>query len=133
MAIISDDVFNEVSIDLPKKDDDVSATRDGDKERESIAEKLKATYCIPLEFSLDSRNERRKRIGQELVLTLERAYGTTRDIQTILVSICGGGDWGYLLGTWIEYRAEAYKKYQKTTSVWIPWFKTSLAGKEKGT
>lgn len=32
-----------------------------------------------------------------------------------------------------EYRAEAYKKYQKTTSVWIPWFKTSLADKEKGT
>lgn len=22
-----------------------------------------------------------------------------------------------------EYRTEAYKKYQKTTSVWIPWFK----------
>lgn len=24
-----------------------------------------------------------------------------------------------------EYRAEAYKRYQKTTSVWIPWFKLS--------
>ncbi|KAG1354743.1 hypothetical protein COCNU_07G008550 [Cocos nucifera] len=24
-----------------------------------------------------------------------------------------------------EYRAEAYWQYQKTTSVWIPWFKTS--------
>lgn len=23
-----------------------------------------------------------------------------------------------------EYRAEAYKMYQKTTSVWIPWFKS---------
>ncbi|KAL2241947.1 uncharacterized protein C594.04c [Sesamum indicum] len=32
-----------------------------------------------------------------------------------------------------QYRAEAYKNYQKTTSVWVPWFKTSLAGKEKET
>lgn len=32
-----------------------------------------------------------------------------------------------------QYRAEAYKKYQKTTSVWVPWFKTSSAGKEKET
>lgn len=32
-----------------------------------------------------------------------------------------------------EYRAEAFKKYQRTTSVWIPWFKSSLAGKEKET
>lgn len=30
-----------------------------------------------------------------------------------------------------EYRAEAYKKYQKTTSVWVPWFKISLEGKKK--
>lgn len=30
-----------------------------------------------------------------------------------------------------EYRAEAYRKYQKTTSVWIPWFKTSLTADEK--
>ncbi|KAL5792102.1 hypothetical protein ACOSP7_000696 [Xanthoceras sorbifolium] len=33
-----------------------------------------------------------------------------------------------------EYRAEAYKLYQKTTSVWIPWFKSSaVAEKEKST
>ncbi|KAL8459171.1 hypothetical protein ACS0TY_036588 [Phlomoides rotata] len=32
-----------------------------------------------------------------------------------------------------EYRAESYVKYQKTTSVWVPWFKTSLEGKEKET
>lgn len=32
-----------------------------------------------------------------------------------------------------EYRAEAYKTYQRTTSVWIPWFKKSLVEKEKGT
>ncbi|XP_057811977.1 uncharacterized protein C594.04c-like [Salvia miltiorrhiza] len=32
-----------------------------------------------------------------------------------------------------EYRAQAYKKYQETTSVWIPWFKTSRVGKHKGT
>ncbi|KAL3642093.1 hypothetical protein CASFOL_012908 [Castilleja foliolosa] len=32
-----------------------------------------------------------------------------------------------------DYRAEAYKEYQKTTSVWIPWFKKSLVGKEKET
>ncbi|GFP80720.1 uncharacterized protein c594.04c [Phtheirospermum japonicum] len=32
-----------------------------------------------------------------------------------------------------EYRAEAYKKYQKRTSVWIPWFKKSLVGKDKET
>ncbi|KAL0366014.1 UNVERIFIED_CONTAM: hypothetical protein Sradi_3491500 [Sesamum radiatum] len=32
-----------------------------------------------------------------------------------------------------QYRAEAYKNYQKTTSVWVPWLKTSLAGKEKET
>lgn len=25
-----------------------------------------------------------------------------------------------------HYRAEAYRQYQKTTSVWIPWFRTSL-------
>lgn len=25
-----------------------------------------------------------------------------------------------------EYRAEAYRQYQKTTSVWIPWFKTGI-------
>ncbi|XP_008784730.1 uncharacterized protein C594.04c-like [Phoenix dactylifera] len=25
-----------------------------------------------------------------------------------------------------EFRAEAYRQYQKTTSVWIPWFKTSI-------
>ncbi|CAA0816653.1 Protein of unknown function (DUF1295 [Striga hermonthica] len=30
-----------------------------------------------------------------------------------------------------EYRAEAYRTYQKTTSVWIPWFKKSLLEKEK--
>lgn len=32
-----------------------------------------------------------------------------------------------------NYRAEAYDKYRKTTSVWIPWFKKSWAGKEKET
>lgn len=32
-----------------------------------------------------------------------------------------------------QYRAEAYKFYQKTTSVWIPWFKMSAAGKAKKT
>lgn len=32
-----------------------------------------------------------------------------------------------------EWRAESYKKYQKTTSVWVPWFRTSMAGKEKKT
>ncbi|EYU36802.1 hypothetical protein ABFS82_14G301600 [Erythranthe guttata] len=32
-----------------------------------------------------------------------------------------------------QYRAEAYKNYRKRTSVWIPWFKTSLTGKEKET
>lgn len=26
-----------------------------------------------------------------------------------------------------EYRAEAYRQYQKTTSVWIPWLKTSVS------
>lgn len=31
-----------------------------------------------------------------------------------------------------EYRAEAYRAYQKTTSVWIPWFK-SHAAKDKNT
>ncbi|XP_024983166.1 uncharacterized protein C594.04c [Cynara cardunculus var. scolymus] len=33
-----------------------------------------------------------------------------------------------------EYRVEAYKMYQKRTSVWIPWFKTSTnqVPKEKG-
>lgn len=31
------------------------------------------------------------------------------------------------------YRAEAYKLYQKTTSVWIPWFKSSAIGKDKET
>ncbi|XP_015888935.2 uncharacterized protein C594.04c [Ziziphus jujuba] len=31
-----------------------------------------------------------------------------------------------------DYRAEAYRLYQKTTSVWIPWFKSSLdGGKDK--
>ncbi|XP_008783564.2 uncharacterized protein C594.04c-like [Phoenix dactylifera] len=31
-----------------------------------------------------------------------------------------------------EHRIEAYRQYQKTTSVWIPWFKTSFKGsKEK--
>ncbi|KZV20126.1 hypothetical protein F511_00983 [Dorcoceras hygrometricum] len=30
-----------------------------------------------------------------------------------------------------QYRAEAYIRYQKETSVWIPWFKKSLARKEK--
>ncbi|XP_010241075.1 PREDICTED: uncharacterized protein C594.04c [Nelumbo nucifera] len=33
-----------------------------------------------------------------------------------------------------EYRADAYRLYQKTTSVWIPWFKSSLTGgKDKST
>lgn len=32
-----------------------------------------------------------------------------------------------------DNRAEAYNKYQKTTSFWMPWFKTSLAGKDKET
>ncbi|KAL6504769.1 hypothetical protein OROHE_023527 [Orobanche hederae] len=32
-----------------------------------------------------------------------------------------------------EYRAEAYRNYQKTTSVWIPWFKKALEGKKKET
>ncbi|XP_034709736.1 uncharacterized protein C594.04c [Vitis riparia] len=33
-----------------------------------------------------------------------------------------------------DYRAEAYRLYQKTTSVWIPWFKSSPAGgKDKNT
>ncbi|KAL3501988.1 hypothetical protein ACH5RR_036437 [Cinchona calisaya] len=31
------------------------------------------------------------------------------------------------------YRADAYKLYQKRTSVWIPWFKSSLKGKDKNT
>ncbi|KAF3682724.1 putative ADP-ribosylation factor GTPase-activating protein AGD11-like [Capsicum annuum] len=31
------------------------------------------------------------------------------------------------------YRAEAYKLYQRTTSVWIPWFKSSAKGKDKET
>ncbi|XP_061998571.1 uncharacterized protein C594.04c-like [Rosa rugosa] len=31
-----------------------------------------------------------------------------------------------------DYRAEAYRQYQKTTSVWIPWFKASpIGGKDK--
>lgn len=31
-----------------------------------------------------------------------------------------------------DYRAEAYRLYQKTTSVWIPWFKSSsIEGKDK--
>lgn len=30
------------------------------------------------------------------------------------------------------YRVEAYKLYQKTTSAWIPWFKSSM-GKDKNT
>ncbi|KAI3439326.1 S5A_REDUCTASE domain-containing protein [Psidium guajava] len=31
-----------------------------------------------------------------------------------------------------EHRAEAYRRYQKTTSVWIPWFKASdQCGKDK--
>jgi len=29
-----------------------------------------------------------------------------------------------------EHRAEAYKQYQKTTSVWIPWFKTADGGEK---
>ncbi|KAK8693686.1 hypothetical protein V6N13_071258 [Hibiscus sabdariffa] len=33
-----------------------------------------------------------------------------------------------------EYRAEAYRLYQKTTSVWVPWFRSSaLAVKDKDT
>ena len=35
-----------------------------------------------------------------------------------------------------EYRAEAYRAYQKTTSVWIPWFKSQVAdaaSKDKST
>ncbi|MBA0636116.1 hypothetical protein Godav_029097, partial [Gossypium davidsonii] len=33
-----------------------------------------------------------------------------------------------------EYRAEAYRLYQKTTSVWIPWFRSSaIAVKDKDT
>ncbi|XP_010544896.1 PREDICTED: uncharacterized protein C594.04c [Tarenaya hassleriana] len=32
-----------------------------------------------------------------------------------------------------EYRAEAYKLYQKTTPVWIPWFRFSTGVKEKNT
>ncbi|KAE8697991.1 hypothetical protein F3Y22_tig00110607pilonHSYRG00235 [Hibiscus syriacus] len=33
-----------------------------------------------------------------------------------------------------EYRAEAYRLYQKTTSVWVPWFKSSaIAVKDKVT
>lgn len=35
-----------------------------------------------------------------------------------------------------EYRAEAYRAYQKTTSVWIPWFKSQVAAavsKDKST
>ncbi|KAL2536501.1 hypothetical protein Fot_17892 [Forsythia ovata] len=28
----------------------------------------------------------------------------------------------------LEYRADAYRQYQKTTSVWIPWFKTTYSG-----
>lgn len=30
-----------------------------------------------------------------------------------------------------DYRVEAYRRYQKTTSVWIPWFKSSPGGKDK--
>ncbi|XP_057950289.1 uncharacterized protein C594.04c [Malania oleifera] len=31
-----------------------------------------------------------------------------------------------------EYRAEAYRLYQQTTSVWVPWFKSSsVGGKDK--
>lgn len=29
-----------------------------------------------------------------------------------------------------NYRAEAYRQYQKTTSVWIPWFKSSPTGEK---
>lgn len=32
-----------------------------------------------------------------------------------------------------DYRAEAYKLYQKRTSVWMPWFKSSSSGKDKST
>ncbi|XP_041001535.1 uncharacterized protein C594.04c-like [Juglans microcarpa x Juglans regia] len=33
-----------------------------------------------------------------------------------------------------DYRAEAYRLYQKTTSVWIPWFRSSaIGGKDKST
>ncbi|KAJ8544842.1 hypothetical protein K7X08_017425 [Anisodus acutangulus] len=31
------------------------------------------------------------------------------------------------------YRVEAYKLYQRTTSVWIPWLKSSAKGKDKDT
>ncbi|XP_061998572.1 uncharacterized protein C594.04c-like [Rosa rugosa] len=29
-----------------------------------------------------------------------------------------------------DFRAEAYRQYQKTTSVWIPWFKSSATGEK---
>ena len=29
-----------------------------------------------------------------------------------------------------DFRAEAYRQYQRTTSVWIPWFKSSPTGEK---
>ncbi|GLT34259.1 hypothetical protein SLA2020_087830 [Shorea laevis] len=73
-----------------------------------------------------TRNQKLKEIGKPLVANLERGlwhmclvYVTVLVEQRMLKQ---------------DYRAEAYRLYQKTTSAWIPWFKSSaIAVKNKST
>ncbi|KAG8389857.1 hypothetical protein BUALT_Bualt01G0022400 [Buddleja alternifolia] len=77
-----------------------------------------------------ARNEKLKHLGHELVPNLDEGlWSYSRHANyfayvTVLVE-------ERMLKQ--EYMAEAYKKYRGTTSVWIPWFKKPLVGKEKET
>ena len=108
-----------------------------------------------------SRNERRKQLGQSLVPNLDEGmwyysrhpnyFGEQLWWWGLALFAwnldCGWSFYGAFVNSLClayvtilveermlkqEYRAQAYKKYQESTSVWIPWFKTSSAGKEKG-
>lgn len=109
-----------------------------------------------------TRNERRKELGESLVPNLDEGiwrysrhpnyFGEQLWWWGLAIFAwnldCGWSFYGALVNSLClayvtvlveermlkqKYRAEAYKKYQRTTSVWIPWFKKSLVEKEKGT
>ncbi|KAJ6873151.1 hypothetical protein NC651_032116 [Populus alba x Populus x berolinensis] len=72
-----------------------------------------------------TRNDKLKELGKPTVPNLDRGLWYVLAYVTVLVE-------QRMLKQ--EYRAEAYRLYQKTTSVWIPWFRSSaFARKDKDT
>ncbi|KAJ6343866.1 hypothetical protein OIU76_005586 [Salix suchowensis] len=69
-----------------------------------------------------TRNEKLKELGKPMVPNLDRGlWGYSRHPKLFWGAAVVVGTEQRMLKQ--EYRAEAYRLYQKTTSVWIPWFR----------